>query len=812
VIEVSKHALKSLEWPAFQAELKARAKSATGQRLCGEWQPGRLDANGSKAQSEAVLEMFEVFSDKALRSPHSRVGELDELFRRMDRFGAIDLEEFVSLIDFQRCVLDLHHYVRKHFKADTSLKQVFSGLDRLENWYDSHSRLLDPQGEIVNDATSDLAALRELAAELHKKITKRLEDYLHSTTFAHLLQDDYVTLRDGRYVLPIKANFKGKVPGIIHDVSNSEATLFVEPEDVVEWNNQLKITDKEIQREIEKILADVVRNTQPLLKEFLTNQDLLALSDLLGSFADLAASLKTLNEETKGKLHLASAEWSDELSFEKLSHPILALERGVVTNDISWKHAFVLTGPNTGGKTVLLKSVGLNVCLAAAGLPVFASEARIPKDLDKVLVCIGDEQNLKQNLSTFSAHLSALSEMYANADGNALMLIDEIATGTSPEEGQPLAQAFIESLLDKNVKLFVTTHYGALKQFALGDKRCRIASMAFDEHTRRPTYELILDIPGESSAFDTAESLGFDAAILKRARQLRGEPSEDLTLAVKSLDEARRKFIDEKKALHEQLERAKLRENQAQKSIEEYGLKQNVKLTDEATALLKEVSKMRDDLNDRIKSLKPEDVKDGAKAEFQKISDLNTHLRVQVDEIGGLKEGESRHFGNDQLEVGQVVEIEGLGLGEILEMPRTIAPKSMVTVQVGDIKSRVAHSRLRKVQGGRARTFKRNLKSVDSARNASRDTVDVKTGIASNLVCDVRGRTVNESLRKVEQMLNTLFSSPESKITIIHGHGTSRLKDAIRDYLTKTRPDVIYRPGSWPGEGGDGVTVVEMEF
>ena len=799
----------------FQAELEARSHSEIGKRLCRAWLPGTLSKEESTANSKAVVEMLEVFDDKAIRAPTSKTIDLEELFKRMDRFGQIELEEFVSLIDFHRSALDLHHFIRKHFQVNTSLKQVFSSLDRLENWYDSNARLLDQRGEIVDDATQDLAALRELSKELHDKITRRLEDYINSTSNSEFLQDNYVTLRDGRYVLPIKANFKGKVPGIIHDVSNSEATLFVEPQDVVEWNNQLKITDKEIQREIEKVLADVVMNTQPLLDQFISNQRMLALSDLLGAFVDLIASLKKHTDQdgknTEGDV--MPAEWADDLNFEELSHPLLALERGVVKNDIAWKQAFILTGPNTGGKTVLLKSVAFNICLAAAGFPVFAKNARIPRDIEKLFVCIGDEQDLKHNLSTFSAHLTVLTEMHKNASCNTLVMIDEIATGTSPEEGQPLAQAFIESLLDQKTKLFVTTHYGALKQFALADKRCRIASMAFDEQTRRPTYELIMDIPGDSSAFDTAASIGFEESVLKRARQLRGEPSEDLTLAVSRLDDARKKFLAEKKELTAQLDRAKLRESQAQKSIESYGLKQNVKLTDEAQVLMKDLSKMRDDLSKKIKTLKEDDLKDGAQAEFKKISDLGVHARVQVEEVSGLKSGETRDVLSDDIEVGQIVEVEGLGLGEILDLPKSLTAKAMVTVKVGDIKTRVSRNRLKTVKHGRARSFKKNIKSFDAFKEASRaaksETPPVKTGIASNLVCDIRGKTVQESLRRVEQILNTLLSSPQTKITIIHGHGTSRLRDAVRDYLTKTRPDVVYRSGSWPGEGGDGITLVE---
>lgn len=812
-ITASKSALQNLEWPQLLLEWSQFCRSDIGRAFCGSLAPGGLSPQEAEQRAKAVLEIQEVLAEESQKIAISTAPNMDSLFQRIERFGAIDVEEFVELLDFHRSVISLYHYLRKNSRFLTETRQVFEGLDKLDGWYDSQSRLVNRHGEIVDEATSDLAALRSLAKELHQKISKRMEDYLHSRTYADLLQDQYVSVRDGRYVLPIKANFKGKLSGIIHDVSNTEATLFVEPEDVVEWNNQLKVTEKEIQREIEKILGDVVRDTQEHMDVFYRNHELLALADVLGAFCDFANHIGD---------DVCAAKWGDRLLFESMSHPVLALDRNVVKNDIEWENAFLLTGPNTGGKTVLLKAVGLNVCLAATGLPVFAKNCVLPENLGQVFVCIGDEQNLKQNLSTFSAHLNTLRMMFEEADSNDLLLIDEIATGTSPEEGQPLAQAFVEEVLKKGARLFVTTHYGALKQFALADKRCRIASMAFDAASQRPTYELIMDIPGESSAFETAEALSFPKEVLSRARELRGEPPADLTLAVTRLDEARRKFLQEKDQLHSQLERAKMREEQAQKSIETYGLKQKVLLSEESEKLVKQLNQARMEIEKKIKTLTQENVKEESQKLLQKVSDTVADARVQVDEVKDLPKGKSRQIDFGELENGQVVEIQGLGLGEIVELPKvgsgsSIGPKTMVLVQVGELKTRVSCDRLQVVQGGRARSFRRNLKSQaqinqlkTSAKTKAQDaSAGYSSGLSSNLICDLRGKKVEDSLRKVDQMLNSLLQNPHAKITIIHGHGTSRLKDAIRDYLTKSRPDVTFRPGSWPGEGGDGVTLVE---
>ncbi|MEO5667416.1 MAG: Smr/MutS family protein [Bdellovibrionota bacterium] len=802
---VTASALRALEWARLQGELVLRARSPSGQRLAEDWEPGLLSLEETSLQARATLELASLKSSEAVQPPVGDAPLLDDMLMRMTRSGAIDTIEFRSLINFHRGVLDLSQFLRRYGVKIPQTTLLATSLERLEPWFKEHSLLLDPQGEIVDDASEDLAALRELSRELHKKIRVRLEDYLKNNKLAELMQDFYITLRDGRYVLPIKSNFKGRVPGIIHDVSGSEATLFVEPEDVVEWNNQLKLTEKEIQLEIERILAAVVEKTRPHVSAFFSNQKILARMDLVSAFVQLALDVK---------LPMALAQDATKLDFEALTHPLLAIDRGVVTNSFAWEKAFILTGPNTGGKTVLMKAVGLAVCLARAGFPVFAKGASIPSNLYRIFVSIGDEQNLKENLSTFSAHLKMLAEMFEKSEQGDLVLIDEIATGTSPEEGQPLAQAFIEKLLDRDVRLFVTTHYGALKQFALADPRCRIASMAFDSRSKRPTYQLILDVPGESSAFDTAASVGFPEQVLDRARSLRGEPSKDLTQALSRLEEARVRFFSQEKELSDRLERAQKREEQAQRVVEEYGLKQKIMLSEESQKLIREMSKIRDELALEVKSAQGDEIKSGATKLFQKISDASTQMRVQASDVQELSgQNQSREFENAELVAGTVVEIEGLGMGEIVEAPRgDVQPKSMILVQVGDLKTRVARERLKRVAAKRGQSYRNNRVAQERARDvkAPVQLTSSSSAATGSLLCDVRGKTVEDALRRVEQGLNGLFSGEGTVVTIVHGHGTSRLKEAIRDYLSSTRTELTFRPGSWPGEGGDGVTLVEL--
>jgi DNA mismatch repair protein MutS2 len=802
---ISDRSLEALEWGTIQAALAERARTPLGRKLALDWTPTRVIPTQAELQANAVIDLRDLKEELGSGLPLGDVPDLSDVLKRVTRTGTISLEEFRALVSAQRSVQSLLQFLARYGVRRDSLRLALNGLDLADAWTRKHFGLLDAQGEIVDTASPDLGALRQLARELHQKIRRRLEEFLQSPKLAELMQDFYVTVRDGRYVLPIKNNYKGRVPGIIHDVSNSEQTLFIEPEEVVDWNNQLKITEREIEKEIERILALVVLATQPFVGTFERNQEILARADLMS--AGLEFLLETHSE-------LCVPRRGEHLSYEGLKHPLLCLKRTVVANDLAWKQALLLTGPNTGGKTVLLKGVGLSLCLSAAGFPVTAKNAEVPRDLSGLFVDIGDEQSLEQNLSTFSAHLLSLKDMIEHAQPGDLLLLDEIATGTSPEEGQPLAQAVIEDFLDRGVRAMVTTHYGALKQFALTDERCRIAAMAFDTQSQRPTYEVILDIPGESSAFETAASVGFPARLLERARRLRGEASQDVTKALKRLEDVRREFQEKEARLETELDRARKREEQAQRSIEQYSLKQKDSLSDESKKLLKQLTEIRDDVAQAVKGASVQDLAGGgAHKLFQKISDAAQEIRSRVHKEAEAQSSSSP-LAPEELQPGCVVDIEGLGTGTILELPKgdLQAPAGQFTVQVGELKTRVARVRLTRPTGEQARAYRSNRASQDQARERKAQSASGSASLlqaTGSKICDVRGKNVDDAMRRIETALNELTRYEEGIVTIIHGHGSERLKDSIRSYLTSKRDDLVFRPGSWPGEGGDGVTLVE---
>ncbi len=811
---VSQRTLEVLEWAEIQSFLWDESQTVYGRKCAESAIPGvkphvsedrvqYFDLESSRLQAQAILELRNLRLAQSVRLPVVDTPDLGNTLVRISRQAAISVAEFADLVRFHKASQSLKHFISRLPTEFKTLEKLVGGIILAEDWSRKHFSLLDNQGQIVDHASEDLKALRYLSKELHHKIKNKLEDFLHNPRLAELMQDFYITVRDGRYVVPVKTNFRGRVPGIVHDVSNTEATLFIEPQEIVEWNNQLKVTDVEIEKEIEKILAQVVIDSKPFVGAFEKNRELLGLADFLNASSQWV-------ERLADRVCLAKDVRNSEIEFRDVFHPLLALKREVVTNSLSLEGAFVLSGPNTGGKTVLLKSLGLAVLLARSGFPVPAAEAKIPEDLGGLMADIGDDQNLAENLSTFSGHLKAMQSMLTQSEPGDLVLIDEIATGTSPEEGQPLAQAIIEKLLDRNLRVFVTTHYGGLKQFAMIEDRARIASMAFDRKTRKPTYEIQLDLPGESSAFDIAEQAGLDVEIIQRARKLKGEESPDLGLALQKLEEARVKLTEREIEFKKRIENAEARERTAQAKIMEYDSKMRDNLSVEGREVLKQIQSLKEELSSKVRSFQGGSESGSAsQALFDKFKEAGDQIRSVVQGSGHSVFSEP--LTENELYSGMTVEVDGFGMGKIVEVPRefTKGQRTPVAVKVGDIQVSVVLSKLKRPSSEKEKQFQTQMASLNANKEKKlQQSLQASKG-SGTIMCDVRGKTFDEALRKVEVSVNEIAKNEDAVVTVIHGHGSDRLKEGIRNYLRKERSDLSFRTGAWPGEGGDGVTVIE---
>lgn len=790
--------LRALEWPEWIEILKNYCRTQVGRERVAALDP--FQGATSTQRGPAILELLPL-KKAGLELPLSDIPHVAGIVERVARSGLLVVEEFADLVRFHKAVLGLRDFVDTYLPTAKVLPNWIMQLECISEWSRLHFPLLDPSGDITDGASEDLRALRLMSRDLSEKIKARLSEYLNDPHWQDSLQDSYVTLREGRYVLPVKTSHKGRMSGIIHDVSYSEQTTFIEPQDVLDWNNQLKVVDREITFEIEKILRQVVGATQPFVAQFRSNIASIAEADLLS-----AAVRFYIEAAVSRGLSYCLPEFGEHIDLVRLVHPLLNTSTPVA-NDLAWQGLLVLTGPNTGGKTVLMKSVGLAHLMARAGFLVVAEKAIFPKDLGRVWADVGDDQSLEQDLSTFSAHLLKLKSTLNDSRPGDLILIDEIATGTSPEEGQPLAQAVLEHLLDRGARVLVTTHYGAIKQFAMTHPRARVAAMLTNPKTQKPTYRLAMDIPGESSAFELARELGFSESILERALRLKGDAAPEFQLAVERLNQARMVLEDERKAVEQKLRSAEEREQRARTQLQEFDRKVQQRIAEESRAAVKEIYQLRDQIAQLLKDL-PQMSGESAPKVFEKISDTvktvqsfqnAEDLRQAVDSI-------------EQLQVGTVVEVDRLGVAEILDLSH--GPKK-IEVLLGNLRMTVALNRLW-WPSHRERDHHQRAKKTQAVAQRRRDAAAVSAalgqsgaGSVESAVCDVRGAQVDDALRRVEHALQVLHRNSLSTVTVVHGHGTERLKDAIRQYLDRDRPDLQYRPGSWPGEGGDGVTIVQ---
>jgi DNA mismatch repair protein MutS2 len=649
---------------------------------------------------------------------------------------------------------------------------------------------IHPDGSIRDSATPELRRLTHHANDLKQQIRHRLEDLLHSRRYEDVLQERYFAQREGRYVVPIKIDMQRRVPGIVHDVSASGATVFLEPRELVDLNNAIKVADREIDREVLRILRDLSGRIADKAGLILAGLDALAELDVVAARAALARQLRahpvSLNDE--GRVRLQQAR-----------HPLLVVSKPkVVPNDVLLDdqiQVLVISGPNTGGKTVTLKIVGLFALMVRAGMHLPCEPESDMAVFSELFADIGDAQDLARDLSSFSAHMTQMVRLLtrSNADRQALVLLDEPVTSTDPIEGAALAEALLCRLAAMGMKVIVTTHYRSLKVLAQTTPGFANASVEFDLVTLSPTYRLFMGVPGGSSAIEIAGRLGMDPSVLDEAR--RKLKSEDLTFERMLADlhaKQRQLTNDLARAVEARTEaeaaaaeaKAQLTRLEATEREQRKGIKK--RLQEQFTRARAEVQATVDEVKRDQRLIKAKEAK-------QRLLELETRASAQlapsVDPIP-----------LEQLEAGDQVEIAGLGMtGRLLESPRD---KKRVRVKVGEgeLLATVAHL----IGIGRP-SGSLPLPSVVSAPTA----VGRPYHIEAHRSVDVRGHAADEALDHVTAALDRATVEGAPSLRIIHGHGTGKLKATLRSYLKHSPYVVQARPGD-RAEGGDGVTIVTI--
>lgn len=650
--------------------------------------------------------------------------------------------------------------------------------------------------EISDSASPELADIRRKIRAKESSIRDKLDAMIHSAHYQKYLQEAIVTQRNGRFVVPVKAECRGNVPGLVHDTSSTGSTVFIEPTSVVDANNDIKVLQGRERDEIMRILFELSAEAGEFAESIKHSYNSAVMLNLIFAKAHLAYKMKAtkpiLNNE--GIIHL-----------KKARHPLIDNNK-VVPTDIALGEDYdtlVITGPNTGGKTVSLKTIGLLSIMAMCGLLLPVSDRSRIAVFDKILVDIGDEQSIAQSLSTFSSHMVNIIDIMKQTDDNSLILIDELGAGTDPVEGAALAVSIIESLREKGAKIAATTHYAELKAYALDTAGVTNGCCEFDVDTLRPTYRLLIGVPGRSNAFAITTHLGMDKAVVDKARGIVGSDNRDFESVLEKLEESRQALEDERKIAEEMTAKAKRIQEKAQSEkdkIETLKQRELDKARREAEKLIEAAKRKSSEFLLELEKLKKEQNNSNATEIARKTRRAVKNQMGEMDDIINPMELADNWDYDYKLprtpKVNDAVIIKGIGEGEIVEIK-----ENNIVVKSGLLKTRVKMSDIMLVEKPKK---KQKPAQHNVYRTSSRADADVKTEL------DLRGNMVDEALGELGLFIDKCVLNSIEEIRIIHGKGTGTLRAAVTDYL-RHHPNISeFRLGKY-GEGENGVTIAKIK-
>ena len=675
------------------------------------------------------------------------------------------------------CAANIKRYLSDsdHFAA---FREQLSTLPELRS---EIFRCFDDEGSIKDNASPQLASIRRKIKNLENRVRDKLDNIIHSSSNQKLLQDSIVTIRSGRFVVPVKQEYRSFFPGIVHDQSASGATVFVEPAAVVEINNELRIAHQEEHREIERILREFSSEVVPHVEELKLTLETLAELDLI--FAKGKYSRKI--QGTAPKLNQ-----NGYVNIKQGRHPLLT---GTVVPIDLWlgDKAFILviTGPNTGGKTVTLKTVGLFAVMTQAGLHIPAEAGSHMAVFDNIFADIGDEQSIEQSLSTFSSHMSNIVKILEQSTSNSLVLLDELGAGTDPTEGAALATALLEHLRLKRVTTIATTHYSELKNFAYANPEVENASVEFDPVTLKPTYRLAIGIPGQSNAFAIARGLGLSDEIVAAARSLLNEERIRIDEIIGEIEADRqesRKAREEAESLRAEYNALKQKYDLLYRDLSERRGELLIQAQEEAAELVKKTREELDLLVGELRRQQNIDLEKIVAAKRQELMEQQKKLKTTRPQKPAAEP--VKH-----LKVGEQVRVRSLNqTGHVVELSDNEAQ-----VQVGIMKVSVSLTDLERANHQPQSKVTHRIRSRGLGKSSA-----IKPEI------DLRGFTIDEALPAVDKYLDDALSSL-NQVRISHGKGTGALRDAVQDQL-RSHPHVKSFRLADPNQGGSGVTVVEL--
>ena len=796
------HTLRVLEFDKVLARLARHTSFPAGRELALALRP-------SPERGEAVRRQRQTAEARRLREMQPRAGlggarDVRVPAERAARGGVLQTQELLEIASTLEAAGTLHGMVQRLREELPLLFDLTSRFEPLPELVTEINRSIDQRGEITDAASPSLSSIRRNVRIAHDRLNERLQEFLHSARYREAIQEPIVTLRDGRYVIPIKADQRGMVRGIVHDVSASGATVFMEPQPLVELGNTWRELQLEEEREVERVLRE--------------------LSGLVGESADgIVETVAALGEMD---LALAKAHLADELDAVELPHDgdeqswivetpgtlhVLNARHPLLTGDIvpitvtagDAYRTLLITGPNTGGKTVALKTAGLLTLMAQAGLPVPADAGSTVPVYASIYADIGDEQSIEQSLSTFSSHMTQIIRIIGSADRDSLVLLDELAAGTDPIEGSALARAILERLLEIGCTVIATTHHGELKAYAHTTPGITNASVEFDPETLAPTYHLTIGLPGRSNALTIAERLGLPHELIEIARASiapeQAQVEALLTDIRRERDEAAAERLAEQQArgvAEEAREEAETRLAEVEGRLDEMVERTTAELERDAEEVRRLLVQAEAEIEGGRVRRAAERL---AKAlERKKASEeRRPPPREKPKKLAPAAGGPSP----EEIEEGDLVWISGYDrYGEALSKPDA---RGEVEVHLGPLRGRVRLDQVERVQRPKHGVEGRGSRVAEAPPHLVSPVGEVLPEL------DVRGQTVDEALPGIDQYLDRAYRAGLPWARIIHGKGTGTLRRQVRDFVAKHPLARSYETGK-PAEGGDGVTVVHL--
>lgn len=758
-----------------------------------------LKPAGDMAEVEMLLQQTEdAFSLLARFGGPSFSGlkNVNNSLHRAAAGGSLNPKELLDIAYCLRALRTLDEWRNHSSGVKTSLDFFFEGITSNKYLETKILSCIVSEEEIADKASDTLFDIRKKIRSKENSIREKLDSLIHSSHYQQFLQEAIITQRNGRFVVPVKAECRGNVPGLVHDTSSTGATVFIEPASVVDANNDIKVLQGKERDEIMRILYELSAESGDFAESIKHSYESAIRLNLIFAKAHLAYKMKA----TKPILNNDGI-----ICLKKARHPLIDPKK-VVATDIALGDEYdtlVITGPNTGGKTVSLKTLGLLTLMTMCGLLIPVADRSRVSVFNNILVDIGDEQSIAQSLSTFSSHMVNIIDIMKKADDKSLILIDELGAGTDPVEGAALAVSIIEALREKGAIIAATTHYAELKAYALDTPGVTNGCCEFDIETLRPTYKLLIGVPGRSNAFAILKHLGMTQDVIDNAKAIVGSDNRDFEAVLEKLEASRHALEEERKIAEEMTERARKIEEKAQSEmdkIETLKARELDKAKREAQKLIDAAERKSSQFLLELDKLKKEQTSSNAteiarktrravKAQMGEMDDL-----INPNELADNWDYDYKLPRNPV--PGDRIVIKGIGEGEVLEFKN-----NNVFVKSGLLKTRVKLSDIMILD----KPKKKPVKTQHNVyRTSSRADADVKTEI------DMRGETVDEALSELGLFIDRCVLNNIEKIRIIHGKGTGALRSAVTDYL-KTHPNVSeYRLGRY-GEGENGVTIAKLK-